>query len=270
MVGVVPKVLVAVLAGLITSQFALLLTTLYLHRTVSHRAVTMTPGLAFACRGLIWLSTGIRPREWAAVHRRHHAYTDVTGDPHSPVLEGYWKVQLYNVGLYKKAAHDPETLRKYSRDIKVDRWDKVLFDRGFVGLGLGYCIFWLLLGWRWALVAAGVHVVSYLLVNSAINAVGHRFGNRAYPGVATNNQWLALFTWGEGLHSNHHAAPTSARFSFTAHQLDFGWLVIRSFRKLGWLQVRHAGIHLTAAAQQGLSPGPFEPGPQPEPEPELV
>jgi stearoyl-CoA desaturase (Delta-9 desaturase) len=111
-----------------------------------------------------------------------------------------------------------------------------------------------------------VHVVTYLLVNSAINAVGHRFGKRAYAGVATNNQWLALFTWGEGLHSNHHAAPTSARFSFTARQLDWGWLVIRSFRKLGWLQVRHAGIHLTAAAQQGLSPGQFHPGPQPEPE----
>ncbi len=268
-VGVVPKVLVAVLVGLVTSQIALLLTTLYLHRTVSHRAVTMRPGLFFACRASVWLSTGIRPREWAAVHRRHHAYTDVPGDPHSPVLEGYWKVQLYNVGLYKKAAHDAETLRKYSRDIKVDRWDKVLFDRGFVGLGLGYCVLWLLLGWRWALVAAGVHVVSYLLLNSAINAIGHRFGKTPYPGVAANNRWLALITWGEGLHSNHHAAPTSARFSFARGELDQGWLVIGVLKKLGWLQVRHAGIHLTAAAQRGRPPGDLDEH-EPEPEPELV
>ncbi len=259
-----PKVLVVVLAGLVTCQFALLLTTLYLHRTLSHRAVTMSPGLAFASRALVWLSTGIRPREWAAVHRRHHAYTDVLGDPHSPVLEGYWKVQLYNIGLYKKAAHDAETLRKYSRDIKVDRWDQVLFDHGFIGLAIGYCIFWALFGWRWALVAAGVHVVSYLLLNSAINAIGHRFGKRAYPGVATNNQWLALLTWGEALHSNHHAAPTAAKFSFTARQLDHGWLVITFFKKLGWLQVRHDGVHLTAAAQQAQVPRP------PEREPELV
>jgi stearoyl-CoA desaturase (Delta-9 desaturase) len=269
-VGVVPKVLVAVLAGLVTCQFALMLTTLYLHRTVSHRAVTMRPGLAFACRACVWISTGIRPREWAAVHRRHHAYTDIQGDPHSPVLEGYWKVQLYNVGLYKKAAHDAETLRKYSRDIKVDRWDKVVFDRGFVGLGLGYCVLWLLLGWRWALVAAGVHVVSYLVLNAAINAIGHRFGKAPYPGVATNNRWLALFTWGEGLHSNHHAAPTAARFSFTSGELDHGWLVITLFKKLGWLQVRHSSIHLTAAAQQGRPPGDVQQEPEPEAEPELV
>jgi len=248
---IVPKALVVVLAGLLTCQLALLLTTLYLHRTVSHRAVTMTPGLAFASRALIWLSTGIRPREWAAVHRRHHAYTDILGDPHSPVLEGYWKVQLYNVGLYKKAAHDAETLKKYSRDIKVDKWDKVLFDRGFIGLGLGYCIFWALFGWKWALLAAGVHVVTYLLLNSAINAIGHRFGRRPYPGVATNNQWLAVLTWGEALHSNHHAAPTSARFAFTSREFDHGWLVINFLKKLGWLEVRHAEIHLTAAAQQG-------------------
>jgi stearoyl-CoA desaturase (Delta-9 desaturase) len=264
MVGVVPKVLVVVLAGLVSCQLALLLTTLYLHRTLSHHAVTMSPGLAFASRALLWLSTGIRPREWAAVHRRHHAYTDVLGDPHSPVLEGYWKVQLYNIGLYKKAAHDAETLRKYSRDIKVDKWDNVLFDHGFVGLGLGYCIFWAAFGWRWALVAAGVHVVSYLLLNSAINAIGHRFGKQAYPGVATNNQWLALLTWGEGLHSNHHAAPTSAKFSLSGGQFDHGWLVIRALRRLRWLEVRHDSVHLTALAQQAQPPPPRER------EPELV
>jgi stearoyl-CoA desaturase (Delta-9 desaturase) len=260
----VPKALVVILVGLVTSQIALLLTTLYLHRTLSHRAVTMRPGLAFASRAVLWVSTGIRPREWAAVHRRHHAYTDVLGDPHSPVLEGYWQVQLNNIGLYKKAAHDAETLRKYSRDIKVDKWDKVLFDHGFVGLLLGYGVFWALFGWKWALLAAGVHVVSYLLLNAAINAIGHRFGKKAYPGVATNNQWLALLTWGEGLHSNHHAAPTSAKFSFTTRQFDHGWLVISFFKKFGLLQVRHDGIHLTAAAQQG------EDHRQPDREPELV
>ena len=259
-----PKVLVVILAGLVTSQIALLFTTVYLHRTLSHRAVTMSPGLAFASRALLWFSTGIRPREWAAVHRRHHAYTDVLGDPHSPVLEGYWRVQLWNIGLYKKAAHDPETLGKYSRDIKIDKWDRVLFDHGFVGLLLGYGVFWALFGWKWALLAAGVHVVSYLLLNAAINAVGHRFGKKPYPGVATNNQWLALLTWGEGLHSNHHAAPTSAKFSFTTRQFDHGWLVIKFFKKFGLLQVRHNGIHLTALAQQGADHR------QPEPEPELV
>lgn len=99
-------------------------------------------------RVLLWLTTGIKVREWAAVHRRHHAYTDVPGDPHSPFLKGYWKVQLYNAGLYRAAAHDPETMRKYSRDIKVDKWDTALFDHGFLGPALGIAALWGMLGWR--------------------------------------------------------------------------------------------------------------------------
>ena len=263
-----PKALVAVLTGLVTCQLALLLTTLYLHRTMAHRAVTLRPAMAFACRAVLWISTGVKPREWAAVHRRHHAYTDVLGDPHSPVLEGYWKVQLWNVGLYKTAAHDPETLRKYSRDIKPDKWDKALFDHGYLGLAIGSCLLWALLGWRWALLAAGVHTVSYLLINAAINAIGHQWGKRPYPGISTNNQWLAWLTWGEGLHSNHHAAPTSARFSLAPGEIDHCWWLISLFRKLHWLDVRHQTVHLTALAQGDRAA--VGPRPEPEPEPELV
>jgi stearoyl-CoA desaturase (delta-9 desaturase) len=269
--------LVAVLVGLAVCQLALLLTTLYLHRTVTHRAITLAPWFARVLRALIWVTTGIKPREWAAVHRQHHAYTDVPGDPHSPILDGYWKVQLLNAALYRKAARDTEIMDKYSRDIKTDRWDKVLFDHGLLGLGVGVASLWALLGWRWALVAAGVHVVSYLLLNAAINAVGHRFGPRPFPGFATNNQWLAFLTWGEGLHSNHHAAPTSARLSFNRRQLDPGWWVVKMCKRLGWLQVRHSDIHLTRAAQEAggsalVSPALTAPGARPgeDREPELV
>lgn len=250
-----PRALLAVLAGLLTSQLALLLTTLYLHRAVAHKALKLSAGLAFACRALLWLSTGIKPREWAAVHRRHHAYTDVPGDPHSPVLEGYWKVQLWNAGLYRKAAHDPATLRKYSRDVKVDRWDRWLFDHGFVGLLAGLAVLVGLLGWPLALVAGAVHIVSYLLLNGAINAVGHRWGKRPFPGFATNNQWLAVLTWGEGLHSNHHAAPTSAKLALARGQVDHGWWVVKALAKLGWLQVRHSEARFTALVQQVLAGG---------------
>lgn len=247
-----PHLLVAIVAGLVSSQIALLLTTMYLHRTLAHRGVIMRSGLAWACRFLLWISTGIKPRQWAAVHRRHHAFTDVPGDPHSPVLEGYWRVQLWNIGLYKKAAHDPETLRKYSRDIKRDRWDKLFFDHGYFGLAIGYCIFWALLGWRLAIVAAAVHVVTYLLLNAAINAIGHSWGKRPYHGIATNNQWLALLTWGEGMHSNHHAAPTSAKFALAPRQVDHGWWVITALRKFHCLEVRHDTTHFTAQAQEGM------------------
>lgn len=103
------------------------------------------------------------------------------------------------------------------------------------------------------------------MLNAAINAIGHRFGKKPFPGIATNNQWLALLTWGEGLHSNHHAAPTSARLSFKARELDPGWWVVSIFKKLRWLEVRHLGIHLTKAAQEAQAGGPAD-----ERQPELV
>src|SRR6476661_5428604 len=100
------SLLLAFIVGFAVAQLATLVTTLYLHRTLSHRAITMRPGLQFLCRTLLWITTGIRPREWVAVHRKHHAYTDVEGDPHSPKLLGWTTVQFRNVALYRKVATD--------------------------------------------------------------------------------------------------------------------------------------------------------------------
>ncbi len=245
-----PGPLIAVLVGLATCQLGLYLTTVVLHRAMSHKALTLGRRPLFAARALIWLTTGIKPREWVAVHRKHHAFTDVEGDPHSPVVSGFFTVQLANVILYKRVADDPETVRRYARDLPPDRWDRVLFDRGWLGLGLGVGIFFLVFWGNWHLVviASAVHVGTYLLASSAINAIGHRFGRRPFPGLATNNQWLAWLVAGEGLHSNHHAAPTSARLSFAAREIDPGWWVIAALRRLGWAQVRHDEVHLKAAA----------------------
>ena len=96
--------LIAVVIGLVVSQVALYLTTIYLHRALSHRAVALSPVATATCRVLTWMLTGIRPRQWVAVHRKHHAHTDKVGDPHSPVLLGYSRVQWTNVALYRKVA----------------------------------------------------------------------------------------------------------------------------------------------------------------------
>jgi stearoyl-CoA desaturase (delta-9 desaturase) len=237
----VPGILLAVLVGLAVCQVSIFLTTIFLHRTLSHRAITMAPGLRFACRFLTWITTGIQPREWVAVHRRHHAFTDVEGDPHSPVLEGFAAVQIGNVVMYRRAARDGITVEKYARDMPRDRWDRVLFDHGVFGLGVGIGILFLIFWGNWELVAiaAATHVVSYLMLNSAVNAVGHRFGARPFRGFAANSQWLAWLTGGEGLHSNHHAAPTSARLSFRRGEIDPGWWLIALARRFRWLTVRH-------------------------------
>ena len=247
-----PGILLAVLVGLGLSQIGLFCTSIYLHRALSHRAITLRPSVQMVFRVLLWLMTGIRPRQWVAVHRKHHAFTDVPGDPHSPVLLGFWRVQLANAALYRKVARDGVTTQRYAKDIPADRWDKALFDHAFLGLGIGIGALCLTLGWELGLVAAGVHAVSYLALNAAINAVGHSFGSKSYPNTAFNNQWLAFITGGEGLHNNHHAAPTSAVFPLGRRQVDPGWWVIALMARM-----KMATVRLTETRFVSRSPSPI-------------
>ncbi len=240
----VPRLLLAVLVGLLTCQLAILVTTVYLHRSLSHRAMTLSPVANAVARFLTWVTTGIRPRQWVAVHRKHHAFTDVEGDPHSPILEGYAAVQFGNVVMYRRAAREEATVGRYARDLPRDAWDRVLFDHALVGLTLGYLVLWLILGWKLALVAAAVHTVSYLMLSAAINAIGHTWGRRPYDNLARNNQWLALITLGEGLHNNHHAAPTSARFALERGQIDPAWWAVRALERSGLASIRHGDVKL--------------------------
>lgn len=233
------NVILAVLAGLAVCQLALFLTTVYLHRTLAHRAMRMRPGLAMFCRIMLWITTGIKPRQWVAVHRKHHAYTDVDGDPHSPVLRGYAAVQFGNVGMYRKVANDPVAVSRYARDLPPDRWDRLFFDHALVGLSIGIGLLCVMFGWQLGLLAAAVHTVTYLLLNAGINAIGHKWGKQPYPGFATNSQWLAWLTAGEGLHNNHHHASTSAHLALARREHDPAWPAIRVARRLGWLTIRH-------------------------------
>jgi stearoyl-CoA desaturase (delta-9 desaturase) len=251
----VPEPFAAIVAGLVVCQLGILLTTVYLHRTVAHRSVVMKPWVRAVCRTLLWITTGVKPREWAAVHRRHHARTDVEGDPHSPLLLGTMKVLLTNAGLYRRVARDGVTVKKYAKDLEPDKWDRWVFDHAFVGLGLGITLLCVLLGWRWGLAAAAIHTVTYLLLNGAINAFGHTFGRQPYGNTARNNGWLALLTAGEGWHNNHHAAPTSARLGLVGKEIDFGWWVISLLVWRRWATIRvtttrfkDAGDRVPAAA----------------------
>jgi stearoyl-CoA desaturase (delta-9 desaturase) len=245
--------LAAVVAGLLVTQLTTAITTVYLHRALAHRALTLHPVAEFPCRFVIWITTGMRPREWVAVHRKHHAATDTEEDPHSPAVVGFWRVQLGNVGLYKRVAADEANTLKYARDIPHDLVDKLAFDYALVGLGVGITIAVVgmsLLGFPlWVgLLAAGIHAVSYVMLSGAINAIGHRLGKQPYANSATNGQLLALATAGEGLHNNHHAAPTSARFALHRGEIDPGWLLVRVLVFLRLAHVRHDDVKLKSAA----------------------
>ncbi len=226
-----------VVAALVT-QAAIFTTTIYLHRVLAHHAVTFRPGVRMAFRVITWVTTGLRPREWVAVHRLHHAYTDQKEDPHSPLMLGFAKVQFANAYLYRITARNRAVVAKYAKDLKPDRWDRALFDRAFLGLGIGITALILLLGVWGGLLAAVVHTVSYLLLSGAVNAVGHMWGKRPFANSATNSQWLAWLTAGEGLHNNHHELPTAGRLAFGRGEIDPGWWVIRGLERVGWATIR--------------------------------
>lgn len=247
------NVIAAIVAAFIITQVAIFTTTVYLHRALSHRALTISSGAALPFRLVIWMSTGMRPREWVAVHRKHHAATDTPDDPHSPKQVGFWRVQLGNVGLYKRVAADRVNTQKYARDLQPDRLDRLAFDYSLFGLGGGIVILvvtmWALgFGLLTGLLAAGLHAVFYVMLSGAINAIGHTVGKQPYENSATNLQVLAFITAGEGLHNNHHAAPTSARFALNKGEIDPGSWLVRLLVTLHLAQVRHEDVHLKTAA----------------------
>ncbi|MBM3775578.1 MAG: hypothetical protein FJW37_10510 [Acidobacteria bacterium] len=226
-------------------QLSVLFTTIYLHRAKTHRGLELHPAVGLIMHLELSLFTGLVPREWVAVHRKHHHFSDQEGDPHSPYLHGMWTVLFGNALLYRKEAADPATIRKYTPDWKNDLLDRIPGTR--FGALAGLAIFCLMFGPAWGLAAFLVHAVAYILLNSTINSVCHMVGYRNFDNTATNLQWVAYLTGGEGLHNNHHEYPTSARFSVRGREVDPAWPVIRLLERLRLAKVKPLPMAAAAA-----------------------
>ena len=111
------QILIIAIASIIMTQIAIFSTSIYLHRTLAHRALSLRPAIEFVFRLALWLVTGGDRQQWVAVHRKHHTFTDKEGDPHSPKLLGFWKVQLWNVYYYIQEARKPQTIAKFAPDV---------------------------------------------------------------------------------------------------------------------------------------------------------
>lgn len=217
-------------------QLSVFFTTIYLHRCLTHRGLQLHPLVRNVMHLELALFTGILPREWVAVHRKHHHFSDKAGDPHSPYIHGLWHVLFGNFFYYRKEKNNPATVRKYTPDYEPDWIDRIPCIRFAPLAGLG--LFMLAFGWAWGLAAWAFHVVAYILLNSMINSLCHMIGYRNYENLATNLQWVALLTGGEGLHNNHHEYPSSARFALRAREIDPAWLLIRALERLGLASVK--------------------------------
>ncbi len=223
----------ALVTALLVVQVSNIFTTIYLHRCLAHRGLELHGAVRFIMRLHLWLFTGMRPKEWVAVHRKHHHFADEEGDPHSPQLKGLWPILLGNAVYYSREARNPKTASKYAPDVTEDGFDQILFSRGFLGLGITISTFCVLFGALPGTVAFLVQAGTYVFLGGVINGVCHSLGYRNFNNGATNIRSVAYVTAGEGLHNNHHQFPSSAKFSVRRGEHDPAWPIIRGLRALG-------------------------------------
>ncbi len=241
-------ILIALVFGFVTTQIAGLATTIHLHRGLTHESFKLKRPTDWIFRIISWLMIGTVPREWVAVHRKHHAFTDVKGDPHSPVTEGFWKVQLGNVFYVIKEIKTID-LKHWARGVPDYGW----FDRHYylgllVGLLMTTIVFGVIgeligLGFFWGLLfgpVAGIfHALFYLTTVSTINGLCHVWGYKTFKDAeAYNIRFVALFTLGEGLHNNHHKYQRSPKLRTGERwfEFDFGWRVIQLLDLIGQIE----------------------------------
>ncbi len=227
--------------------------TLYLHRDQSHGGLILHPALRHVFRFWLWFSSAAITKEWVAVHRRHHAFADQAGDPHSPVIFGLKRVLFEGYELYGVAAHDPETLRKFGRGTPDDWLEhRVYAGHPYSGIALFVALHLLLFGVP-GIIMMAVHLSAQpFFAGGVVNGLGHALGYRSFemPSTATNLMPWGLLLGGEELHNNHHAFPRSARFAVQRWEIDIGWLWIRFFRSVGLARVRWEAPRPQAAGER--------------------
>ena len=231
--------LVLVALGLTHATIAAV--TIFLHRHQAHRALELHPVISHFFRFWLWLTTGMVTKEWAAIHRKHHANCETSEDPHSPQIHGIRKVLLEGAELYRMEARNAATLEKFGHGTPDDWIERHLYAR-HSRLGIG-----LMLGIDIALfgpIGLSVWAVQMLWIPvfaaGVINGVGHYWGYRNFaPNDSSSNvvPWGVLIG-GEELHNNHHAYVTSAKLSSKWWEFDIGWMYIRIMEMIHLAKVR--------------------------------
>lgn len=220
-----------VLATLGLTHVTIASVTIFLHRHQAHRALELHPLSAHCFRAWLWLSTGMGTKEWASIHRKHHAKCETPDDPHSPQIHGINRVLWGGVFLYVKEARNPETLQRYGHGTPDDWIESHLYTpHQKLGIALMLVIDMALFG---PLPGALIWAVQMIWIPfwaaGVINGLGHFWGYRNYnsPDASTNLVPWGILIGGEELHNNHHTFATSARLSSKWYEFDIGWLYIR-------------------------------------------
>lgn len=225
-----------VLVTLALTHVTIASVTIFLHRHQAHRALELHAIPSHFFRFWLWLTTGQVTKEWASIHRKHHAKCETVDDPHSPQVLGIKTVLLQGYELYKKESRNQETLTRYGHGTPDDWLERNIYaKRSTWGIILMLCIDVLLFGpigiTMWAVQMAWIPVTAAGIINGA----GHFWGYRNYQcaDASTNLLPWGIIIGGEELHNNHHAYATSAKLSTKPYEFDIGWMYIRTLQSLG-------------------------------------
>ncbi len=216
--------------------------TIFLHRCQAHRALDLHPVVSHFFRFWMWLTTGMITKEWAAIHRKHHAKCETPDDPHSPQVHGINKVLWTGVVLYVRESRNRDTIERYGHGTPDDWIERNLYSRHEkLGVTLLLLIDIVLLG---AISGALVWLVQIAWIPfwaaGVINGIGHWFGYRSFKvaDASTNIVPWGILIGGEELHNNHHAYGTSAKLSNKWYEFDIGWMYIRILETFGLAKVK--------------------------------
>ena len=204
------------------------------HRLLTHRSFQAPKWLEYFLTILGTMSIQDSPDKWVATHRIHHRFTEDPNDPHS-TREGFWWAQAGWLIRGNAQDHDEETLRRYAPDLKNDRVHQLISKFWFLPVIASAVALFLIGGWPMVVWGVFARIVVGWHTTWFVNSLAHTYGRRAFETAddSTNNWFVALLTFGEGWHNNHHAHPSSARHGLKWYQFDMNWLTLRLVERLG-------------------------------------
>jgi len=205
------------------------------HRLLTHRSFKAPKWLEYLLTTLGTMSMQNSPDRWVATHRIHHKFTEQEGDPHS-TRSGFWWAQIGWVVWGTAQDHDDATLKRYIPDLMKDRGHVLISKLYVIPIVLSAVILFAIGGWTMVVWGVFARVVVGWHTTWFVNSLSHIYGSRPHStnDDSTNNWFVAILTFGEGWHNNHHAFPTSARHGTEWYQFDMNWITIRIFERLGW------------------------------------
>jgi sn-1 stearoyl-lipid 9-desaturase len=204
------------------------------HRLLTHRGYHTPKWVEYFMTVCSTLALEGGPIFWVATHRIHHQHSDKEGDPHSPI-DGTWWAHMGWILMGKSMHHDTTTLARYVPDLAKDKFHVWITKYHYVPIIVLAAILFAIGGWPFLLWGIFARTVVGLHATWLVNSVTHMWGSRRFKthDLSTNNLVVALLTWGEGWHNNHHAHPTSARHGLRWYEVDVNWYGIWTLEKLG-------------------------------------